>query len=130
MERLPRRPADTAAGRYLQNSGGPPSGLQYGGRLTRGDAGRLRQIVSSSPVASSVTTWPSALRIPAQYVRFLLYGNPPGSVYDFGATAVNAWWTREYAMTLATTLHDVMAVWFEPPSKMMSSVVPTGMVAA
>ncbi|HEX9005939.1 MAG TPA: DUF5723 family protein [Bacteroidota bacterium] len=50
------------------------------------------------------------VRIPAQYVRFLLYGNPPGSVYDFSATSGNAWWTREYALTVATTLHGVLGL--------------------
>jgi len=44
-------------------------------------------------------------RIPSEYVRFLFYGNTPGSVYDFHESALSAWWIREYGITLATTLH-------------------------
>ena len=81
------------------------------GAEARRPLGLAVQVRGFGTMALTMTERAAAdVRIPAQYVRFLLYGNPPGSVYDFGATAVNAWWTREYAMTLATTLHDVMGL--------------------
>lgn len=59
-------------------------------------------------IAFSVTEQAAAMiSLPSEYARFLLYGNAPGSVYDFSATSVSAWWTREYAVSLATTLRDV-----------------------
>jgi hypothetical protein len=42
--------------------------------------------------------------IPQSYLRFIFYGNPPGSVYDFAETSVKAAWTREYALTYARAL--------------------------
>jgi hypothetical protein len=43
-------------------------------------------------------------RIPQEYLQFLFYGNPPGSVYDFGETSVKAAWTREFTLTYARKL--------------------------
>ncbi len=45
----------------------------------------------------------AAVRIPNEYVRFLFYGNTPGSVYDFHESSVSAWWIRQYGVTLATS---------------------------
>lgn len=42
--------------------------------------------------------------IPRAYAEFLLYGNPPGSVYDFSKTKAQASWLREYALSYARTL--------------------------
>ncbi len=69
------------------------------------------QVGRIGTIAMTMTERAAAdVRIPSQYARFLFYGNPPGSVYDFSATSVNAWWTREYGVTLATTLHDVFGL--------------------
>ncbi|MEW6509367.1 MAG: DUF5723 family protein [Bacteroidota bacterium] len=38
-------------------------------------------------------------RVPKEFVQFFLFGNAPGSVYDFGETRVGAQWTREYALS-------------------------------
>lgn len=43
-------------------------------------------------------------RLPQAYLRFVFYGNPPGSVYDFAETSVKAAWTREYSLTYARPL--------------------------
>ena len=40
-------------------------------------------------------------QIPREYVRFLLYGNTPGSSLDFRGTRGGAEWTREYALSYA-----------------------------
>jgi hypothetical protein len=62
-------------------------------------------------LAFSVTENASAaVHIPNAYVRFLFYGNTPGSVYDFGESSMSAWWIREYALTLATTLHNILGL--------------------
>ena len=37
--------------------------------------------------------------IPHDYAEFILYGNAPGSVFDFSATRGRAQWTREYALS-------------------------------
>lgn len=43
-------------------------------------------------------------RIPNDYVRYLLYGNTPGSVYDFGKTSAHAAWLRYYALSFGGTI--------------------------
>jgi hypothetical protein len=43
-------------------------------------------------------------RIPNEYLRFLFYGNPPGSRYDFGESSARGWWTREYELSFGTEL--------------------------
>ncbi len=52
----------------------------------------------------------AAAHIPNEYVRFLFYGNTPGSVYDFRESYVSAWWIRQYGFTLATTFHHVFGL--------------------
>ena len=42
--------------------------------------------------------------IPRDYAQFLLYGNPPGSVQNFGATEMSASWMREYALSFGFKL--------------------------
>jgi hypothetical protein len=42
--------------------------------------------------------------IPRSYAEFMLYGNPPGSVYDFSGARVSAQWVREYAVSAARSL--------------------------
>lgn len=51
-------------------------------------------------------------RIPNDYVRFILYGNTPGSVYDFGRTSAKAAWLREYALSFGGTIpHPSFMQW-------------------
>jgi hypothetical protein len=45
-----------------------------------------------------------SVKIPNDYLRFVLYGNTPGSVYDFSATSAKASWLREYALSYGGTL--------------------------
>jgi len=45
-----------------------------------------------------------SIAVPQDYARFLLYGNPPGTTYDFSETAASASWLREYALSYGTTL--------------------------
>jgi len=42
--------------------------------------------------------------VPRDYAAFLLYGNTPGSVYDFSATSAYAAWMREYALSFGREL--------------------------
>jgi hypothetical protein len=42
--------------------------------------------------------------ISQDYARFLLYGNPPGTSYDFSSTSAYASWLREYALSYGTML--------------------------
>ena len=42
--------------------------------------------------------------IPRDYAQFLLYGNPPGSVQNFGQTEIRASWVREYALSFGFNL--------------------------
>jgi hypothetical protein len=49
----------------------------------------------------------SSLAIPQQYAQFLLYGNTPGSMYDFSQTHFAASWTREYGMSFGMRLPDI-----------------------
>jgi hypothetical protein len=37
--------------------------------------------------------------LPREYLQFILYGNAPGSVFDFSKTQARAQWTREYALS-------------------------------
>jgi hypothetical protein len=46
----------------------------------------------------------AAAKIPEDYVKFILYGNPAGSQYEFGKTDVRGAWTREYALSFAGVL--------------------------
>ena len=51
-------------------------------------------------------------RIPNDYVRFLLYGNTPGSVYDFGRTSAHAAWLRYYTLSFGGTIaHPSFMKW-------------------
>jgi hypothetical protein len=45
-----------------------------------------------------------AAKIPSDYVRFALYGNTPGSTYDFSATSLKASWLREFALSFGGTI--------------------------
>jgi hypothetical protein len=42
--------------------------------------------------------------VPRDYAAFLLYGNTPGSVYDFSSTSAYAAWMREYALSFGAEL--------------------------
>jgi hypothetical protein len=42
--------------------------------------------------------------VPRDYAAFLLYGNTPGSVYDFSSTSAYAAWMREYALSFGKQL--------------------------
>jgi hypothetical protein len=44
------------------------------------------------------------IRIPNDYVRFVLYGNTPGSTFDFSSTSAKASWLREYALSFGGTI--------------------------
>jgi hypothetical protein len=46
----------------------------------------------------------ASAKLPEDYVRFVLYGNPAGSIYRFGSTDVRGAWTREYALSFASVL--------------------------
>ncbi len=43
-------------------------------------------------------------KIPHDYAEFVLYGNTPGSTYDFSQTSARAIWMREYAFSFGKTL--------------------------
>lgn len=88
----------------LGRFGGDPTGLTavdvdagvFGAALHLGDAGSI---------AFSITERASAFAdIPSDYARFLFYGNPPSSAFDFSATDVKASWVREYGVTYARSL--------------------------
>lgn len=49
----------------------------------------------------------ASARIPVEYVRFALYGNDPGSLYDFGGFRTGASWLREYSLSFGGTLPKV-----------------------
>jgi hypothetical protein len=44
------------------------------------------------------------ITVPQDYARFLLYGNPAGSTYDFSKTSASATWMREYGLSYGTNL--------------------------
>ncbi len=52
----------------------------------------------------------AAAHIPNEYLRFLFYGNTPGSVYDFHESSISAWWIRQYGITLATSFNHVFGL--------------------
>lgn len=52
------------------------------------------------------------IRVPSDYLRFALYGNPPGSSYDFSQTSAKASWLREYALSYGGNLpHPKFMEW-------------------
>jgi hypothetical protein len=56
-------------------------------------------------IALSVTEYVSMnFTIPQDYAKFLLYGNPPGTTYDFSQTSAYASWLREYSLSFGTML--------------------------
>lgn len=58
------------------------------------------QLPSYGIIALTVTEYVSInVMVPQDYAKFLLYGNPPGSTYDFGQTSAYATWLREYALS-------------------------------
>ncbi len=58
------------------------------------------QIESVGGFAFTVTDQLAAsVSVPRQYLEFALYGNPPGSRYDFSGTNAKASWLREYALS-------------------------------
>ncbi len=55
--------------------------------------------------AVTITDYVSAnAMVPRDYPEFLLYGNTPGSVYDFSETSGYATWLREYAVSYGRAL--------------------------
>jgi hypothetical protein len=44
--------------------------------------------------------------IPQEYVQFLFFGNPPGSVYSFGETEASVEWLRDYALSFGMQLPE------------------------
>ncbi len=44
------------------------------------------------------------VNIPKDYAEFILNGNPPGSLFEFGDTRLQASWTREYAMSFGAVI--------------------------
>jgi hypothetical protein len=42
--------------------------------------------------------------IPREYLQFMFYGNPPGSVYDLKETSAKAEWIRDYTLSFAMQL--------------------------
>jgi hypothetical protein len=63
------------------------------------------QLPAYGTIALTVTEYVSMnVMMPQDYVEFLLYGNPPGSSYDFGQSSAYATWLREYALSYARTL--------------------------
>ncbi len=71
------------------------------------------QIESIGGFALTMTDHIAAVaKIPNSYVRFALYGNTPGSVYDFSATSAKASWLREYALSFGGTIpHPAFMEW-------------------
>jgi hypothetical protein len=63
------------------------------------------QLAPSWAVGFTITERMSAVGlIPRQYAEFILYGNLPGTTYDFSATSGRAVWLREYAVSAAMAL--------------------------
>ena len=63
------------------------------------------QLPAYGTVALTITEYVSMnVMIPQDYAKFLLYGNPPGSAYDFGQSSAYAAWLREYALSYARML--------------------------
>lgn len=63
------------------------------------------QLPEYGTIALTVTEYVSMnVMIPQDYAEFLLYGNPPGSAYDFGQSSAYAAWLREYALSYGREL--------------------------
>lgn len=53
-----------------------------------------------------------SIRLPSEYVRFLLYGNTPGSIFDFSQTKAKVSWLREYALSFGGSIpHPSFMKW-------------------
>lgn len=79
------------------------------GELTADGSLRLfgisMQFESVGGFAFTITDHLSGMfRIPTDFVRFVLYGNTPGSVFDFSKAKANASWLREYALSFGGTI--------------------------
>ncbi len=57
--------------------------------------------------------------MPRDYIKFILEGTVPGSVYSFQDTKVKAWWIREYSLSYA---HLVPGISFLPSCSVGGSV--------
>ncbi len=63
------------------------------------------QIESIGGFAFTVTDQLAATAsVPKEYLEFALYGNPPGSTYNFNGTKAEASWLREYALSFGGTI--------------------------
>ena len=63
------------------------------------------QIESIGGFAFTVTDQLAAsASVPKEYLEFALYGNPPGSTYNFNGTKAEASWLREYALSFGGTI--------------------------
>ncbi len=63
------------------------------------------QLPAFGTIALTVTEYVSInIMIPQDYAKFILYGNPPGSTYDFGQSSAYATWLREYALSYGRAL--------------------------
>jgi hypothetical protein len=72
------------------------------------------QIESIGGFAFTVTDEVSATaNVPREYLMFALYGNEPGSTYDFRSTTAQASWLREYALSFGGSIpHPEFLDWF------------------
>jgi hypothetical protein len=67
--------------------------------------GVFLQLHEYGNLAFTITEYGSMnFMIPQDFAKFLLYGNPPGSSYDFSQTSAQVMWLREYALTYAREL--------------------------
>jgi hypothetical protein len=67
--------------------------------------GVTMQIPEFGTLALTVTEYVSMnFSVPQDYAKFLLYGNPPGTTYDFSQTTAYATWLREYSLSFGTNL--------------------------
>jgi hypothetical protein len=71
------------------------------------------QIASVGGFAFTITDQVAgSMRLPSEYVRFLLYGNTPGSVFDFSQTKAKVSWLREYALSFGGSIpHPSFMKW-------------------
>lgn len=76
-------------------------------------AGVSYQIPSVGGFAVTITDQIAGLvSVPSDYVRFGLYGNTPGSAYDFSQTGAKVSWLREYALSFGGTIpHPEFMQW-------------------
>ncbi len=49
----------------------------------------------------------SNIALPKAYADFMLFGNPPGKVFDFSETRVSSAWTRDYSLTVG---REILAI--------------------